>query len=589
MAARPQLMVSAAGVGRDGTRLSQKTYIEYLWCRSYQGTPRKMGGYLEQLRSVNGIVRAIDVFSKDGYSYIHLGTGNAIQRYAIDNSTGANTGLLTRTPVGYMTNPDFNWQFAQMVDIPTDSTMIFANGTPNASRITGSSAHPVYFGDVVGEGALEPIEPGTAFTAAISGTTMTVTAMDRGELYEGLEIFGPGIPPGTTIEEVTTPYDSGPPVVNGVYELSASLTIASNAFTAHKVESSGGICAVALTLFLYGRDGIVQWSTPNNPFDFLGIGSGDARPVGDKIVRGMPLRGQQGSAIIMWSLSSVIIGTFVGTPLWWDFTTVTTNSSVLSSNGFIEHEGIYYWATTSGWSMFNGVVREMPNFDNRQWFLDNLNWQQRQKVFAFKIPRWNEIWWCFPFGKATECTHAVIYNWAEKKWYDTVLPNTGRSAGYYEFVYNYPIMAGVEHNEDTSGGTSMWQHETGLDEVSGTIPVPRAIISRFRTHEFNIVASQPGQQGVDQGLSFSILEPDFDQKGDLQFTVISRANARARERTTGPITIVEKPTTPAEQVVKFKHSGRLTSFIIESNTLGGNFVSGAPLIHWQPGDARRED
>jgi hypothetical protein len=183
----------------------------------------------------------------------------------------------------------------------------------------------------------------------------------------------------------------------------------------------------------------------------------------------------------------------------------------------------------------------------------------------------------------------VIYNWADKRWYDTPLPNGGRSAGYYEFIYNYPIMAGVESHSDTSGGYSMWQHETGFNEVSGTVPIARAIRSYFQTHEFNVVVAQQGQQGIDQGLSFSVLEPDFNQIGPLELTIISRANARAHERVTGPMIITEHAETPDQQLTKFKHSGRLTSFRIESNHLGGNFVTGAPVIHWQLGDARRED
>jgi hypothetical protein len=581
-------MLSQAGVGRDGTRAAQKSYIDALWCRWYQGVPRKMGGYVEQLRGVNGVVRAIDVFSNDGYSYVHLATGNAIQRYAIDITSGANTGLLTRTPAGYPTNPEFNWQFSQLFDIPTDTTMIFASGTPSATSITTSSEHPVYYGDIIGVEPLTPIPDGVLFTGAISGTTLTITGATNTTLVEGDTIYGAA--PGTVIVAMApiAPYTGTGG--NGTYEVSISQTVAATAMTAHQVRASGGCCAVPPYLFLYGHDGIVRWSSTASPTDFESEGTGDARPVGDKIVRAMPLRGQSGPAIIMWSLGSVIIGSFVGQPAYWDFTTVTTNSSVLSSNGFVEHEGIYYWATTSGFTLFNGVVREMPNIDNRQWFLDNLNWEERQKVFAFKIPRWSEIWWCFPFGNATECTHAVIYNWAEKKWYDTVLPNGGRSAGHYEFVYHHPIMAGIVPNEDTAGGTSMWRHEFEYDEVSGAVSIPRAIRSYFQTGEFSMVMpQQPGTLGADQGQSLSVMEPDFSQTGPLEFTIVSRANARAHERISGPYTIVPAPCKPAEQLIRFKHTGRLNSFRIESNWLGGNYVTGAPLIHWQPGDARRED
>jgi len=65
-------------------------------------------------------------------------------------------------------------------------------------------------------------------------------------------------------------------------------------------------------------------------------------------------------------------------------------------------------------------------------------------VFATKVPRFGEIWWCYPRGHATECTHAIVYNVRENTWYDTELPNGGRSAGVFPAVYRKPLMTGVE-------------------------------------------------------------------------------------------------------------------------------------------------
>lgn len=511
-APKTQLMVSMPGVERDGTQLARRTHIDAQWCRWYQNRPRKMLGYREQVRSVPALVRAMDIFSDNGASYVHLGTGDGISRYAIDNATGITTGVVDRTPAGFVPDASWNWQFAEMFDTAGGSTQVFALGTPSASSITTSSSWPLYYGDIL--------------------TTAALTAVAG-------------------------------------------------------VSASGGVCAIPNFLFLYGHDGYVQWSVPGNPLDFAGVGSGDSRPVASKIVRGMSLRGQAGPAIILWSLDSVIIGQYDANIEGFDFTTLTATASILSSNGIVEHNGIYYWATSSGFSQFNGVVRDMPNDNNRQWFLDNLNFAQRQKVFAFKIPRWNEIWWCFPYGDATECTHAVVYNYLQNIWYDTVLPNGGRTAAYYEYIFAYPLMAGNELNDDT-GGYSMWQHEFGLNEVSGPQSTAKAIKSWYKTAEFSFVEpQQPGQLGDDRAIAYSIMEPDFDQSGDLSFKVYSRANARARE------TVTESFTIPADttemQLLNFKWTGRLNSFYIESNTLNGNYITGSPVIHFLPSDGRRED
>jgi hypothetical protein len=35
---------------------------------------------------------------------------------------------------------------------------------------------------------------------------------------------------------------------------------------------------------------------------------------------------------------------------------------------------------------------------------------QRQKVWATKVPRFGEIWWFYPKGDSEECNDAIIYN-----------------------------------------------------------------------------------------------------------------------------------------------------------------------------------
>jgi hypothetical protein len=92
-------------------------------------------------------------------------------------------------------------------------------------------------------------------------------------------------------------------------------------------------------------------------------------------------------------------------------------------------------------------VREVENNINLNFFFDNLNYEQRQKVFAMKVPRFGEIWWCFPFGDSTEPNHAICYNVREGTWYDTALPNGGRGAGIFPAVFRKPLMSGIAPQE----------------------------------------------------------------------------------------------------------------------------------------------
>ena len=212
---------------------------------------------------------------------------------------------------------------------------------------------------------------------------------------------------------------------------------------------TGGVVTLPPYTFAFGNDGYAAWSVPNTPSDFTGSGSGNAYITGQKIVKGMPLRGGPGNSPsgLFWSADSLIRASYVGgTPIF-QFDTISTQSSILSSSSVIEYDGIFYWIGTDRFLMFNGVVREIENNINLNFFFDNLNYEQRQKVFAVKVPRFGEIWWCFPFGDSTEPNHAICYNVRENTWYDTELPNGGRGAGIFPAVFRQPLMSGVAPQE----------------------------------------------------------------------------------------------------------------------------------------------
>lgn len=208
---------------------------------------------------------------------------------------------------------------------------------------------------------------------------------------------------------------------------------------------SGGILALHPYLVAFGNNGYVAWSAPGDPTNWATGGSGEAWVTAQKIVGAINTRGGAGNSpsALLWSLDSVIRMSYVGTVgAEFSFDTISDESSILSSQSIIEYDGVYYWCGSDRFMSYNGVVREVPNNLNLNFFFDNLNYAQRQKVFAIKVPRWGEIWWCAPMGDATECNHAVIYNIREQTWYDTALPNTGRSNGQYARVFQYPLMIG---------------------------------------------------------------------------------------------------------------------------------------------------
>lgn len=341
---------------------------------------------------------------------------------------------------------------------------------------------------------------------------------------------------------------------------------------------SGGIVVLSPYVLGYGNGGRVDVSDIN---DVTAVTAGSAFVTGQKIVKGLPLRGGgSGPSGLFWSLDSLIRATFDATlgAVPFAFDTISSESSILSSQGVIEYDGIYYWAGVDRFLMFNGVVREIPNPLNANWFFDNLNYTWRQKVFAVKVPRWGEIWWCYPRGSATECTHAVILNVREGTWYDTELPDSGRSAGLYAKVYNHPFMVDVDL---TATGYTLWQHETGVDAIKG--PIVEPIPSHFTTAEMSLLTEA---QAMDKSLRVARVEPDFVQSGNMTLTVTGRANARAALQPGETFTFPDTATTAQEQVVNLKEIRRLMQFTFASNTPGGDYQMGQPVAFISPADGR---
>ena len=407
-----------------------------------------------------------------------------------------------------------------------------------------------------------------------SPAVRTPAAMVGDELWQLDTIYDPIIGnaatliahPGRNLLDISSseniPIYSGPSVGAGVLTANAGLEAV-----------SGGVCVVGNFLMFFGNDGYFGWGGPNQiDNQTTAAGGGEAWPVSQKICAGFNHPSGNGPGGIYWSLSELLHTSFVGGTATWGFDTVSDRISIMSSRCMNTLDGMnFFWMGVNSFFAFNGQVQELVNNTNADWVFDNINREYRQKVFTFVNKRYGEVWFCFPFGSATECTHAVIYNARENIWYDTMLPGQGRSGGIDGGLYTYPILGDVE---DVSGSYRVWQHEDGtdIDYWSSTSP----IIAYIESSDISMLT---GQQPTDKSISCIGVEPDILQTGDMSLTITGNANARATAKDAETITFSDTAASEAEQILRPKVERRQMRFRWESNTAGGNFELGFSLAH----------
>jgi len=498
------------------------------------------------------------------------GTGSGLSLLLLQNTlwTGGNSTL---------------WQF----DIGYDSTggannNIIAHPGQNLINIDSTVNTRPLFGPFPGT-TLAPVGVFTASGTTTNTSTSVTFTSTIVSIGAGLSVSGTGIQAGTTIVSASVVGSVFTAVLSLPATASGTVTLTFDA----NISVSGGVVMLHPYLFVYGNNGLIQNSSAGNFNDWVSADANANNVSTGKVVKGLPLRGGTTSpAGLFWTLDSLVRVTYSpstvnGLNFYWKYDLLTSQTSIMSSQCVIEYDGIFYWAAVDRFLSYNGVVQEIPNNLNQNYFFDNLNYAQRQKVWCTKVPRWGEIWWFYPKGDATECTDAIIYNVREKTWYDAgEAPGARRSAGTFSEVFRKPIWAG--NGVNSTGKYTLWQHETGTDEVYTTNV--NAIRSSFETNNLGWVTGGPGNpqlSGDNRWLRIERVEPDFVQTGDMNLYVTGQGYADAQVQTSDPYVF-----TPSTLKIDLREQRRLLRLKFESNTYNGDYYLGKVLISADMGDER---
>jgi hypothetical protein len=182
-------------------------------------------------------------------------------------------------------------------------------------------------------------------------------------------------------------------------------------------------------------------------------------------------------------------------------------------------DDVAYWMGRDKFFMSSGGgVQEVPCeihddvFGSAEEATRGLNRTYAAKVYAVHFPQHNEVWWLYTKGSATENSHAVVYNYAERTWMLHAIVRTcgiGPGNGFAN-----PLLMGSDGK--------LWRHEIGETRTgAGTI----------------YARSGPLEIGDGEQVMYGdMLIPDEGTAGDVQTYLHARLYPNASAVTFGPFT-----------------------------------------------------
>ena len=134
---------------------------------------------------------------------------------------------------------------------------------------------------------------------------------------------------------------------------------------------------------------------------------------GSEIIGGIRARQET----LVWTDSALYNITFVGPPLTFAVNLINQGVGLISPNGCINSPSGVYWMSDDGFYFYNGSVKRL-SCSVLSYVLDNLDINQRFKVFGLLNKEFNEVWWFYPSTQDStgEISRYVIYNYLEDSW-----------------------------------------------------------------------------------------------------------------------------------------------------------------------------
>ncbi len=210
-------------------------------------------------------------------------------------------------------------------------------------------------------------------------------------------------------------------------------------------------------IFASDQGDITNWtaSSSNQVFQDVVQGAG-------ALISHVPIDG----GALFFSENQTYNFTYLGLPLIWQIDTLDPTIGIIAPMARVSVNGYAYWMGQSNFYQYRGGKVEVipsnlggqtvPQSSILRYVFDNLNNNQRFKIFAWHNEEWDEIWWHYPSANSNECDRIARYSRKLGVWIPDML---NRTAGEYpNITLDIPRLANMSdlythengNNDDTS-------------------------------------------------------------------------------------------------------------------------------------------
>lgn len=217
---------------------------------------------------------------------------------------------------------------------------------------------------------------------------------------------------------------------------------------------------------------------------------------------------------LCWTREDLHLMRYVGLPDVYGTEKVGGDCGAISRRCVAVVNDTAYWMSAAKFFICQGggLIQELPCLIHDDVF-KGLDLARAHLVRAFVVSEFNEIWWLYrkAADAGTANTRVAVFNYAEGHWSKHTLARhdgIGRGNGFTK-----PVMV---------GGTTVWQHETGLSRSGAGTPFARG-------GPIEIAAGE-------RLLHVRELIPDEGTQGDLAIWFYTRLFPNGEETEHGPYT-----------------------------------------------------